>query len=66
MIAVQEGPREVIGVYNFDLKVINFCCRNSEDIRTPEELLHIIEAKGPEVAATLAALRAWPTNNNNR
>ncbi len=56
----------MIGVYNFDLKVINFCCRNSEDIRTPEELLHIIEAKGPEVAATLAALRAWPTNNNNR
>ena len=66
MIAVHEGPHEVIEVYNFDLKAVNFCCRNSEDIRTPEELLHIIEAKGREVAEALAALRARPTNNNDR
>jgi len=37
---------------------VNPHARPVEDTRTPEELLDIIEAKGKEVAAAIAELRA--------
>ena len=40
----------------YDLKAVNPHKRPSEDIRTPTELISIIEAKHKEVAAALAAL----------
>ncbi len=43
---------------NFDLKAVNPHAKLVEDTRTPEELLDIIEAKGKEVAAAIAELRA--------
>jgi type I restriction enzyme M protein len=43
-------------VYN--LKAVNPNAKSDEDKRTPEELLDLIEAKGKEVAESLAALRA--------
>jgi type I restriction enzyme M protein len=43
------------GVY--DLKAVNPNAKNDEDIRTPEELLDVIEAQGREVAEALATLR---------
>lgn len=42
---------------NFDLKAVNPNARSTEDTRTPEELLDLIEAKGREVAEALASLR---------
>jgi type I restriction enzyme M protein len=41
----------------YDLKAVNPHARSDEDIRTPEELLDLIEAKGREVAEALAVLR---------
>jgi len=41
----------------YDLKAVNPNSGGSEDGRTPEELLDLIEVKGREVAAALAALR---------
>jgi len=41
----------------YDLKAINPHKKPEIDIRTPEELLNIIEAKGTEIAAALAVLR---------
>lgn len=41
----------------YDLKAVNPHRRPDVDERTPEELMDIIEAKGREVAAALAALR---------
>jgi len=49
--------REEIEAKNFDLKAVNPHARTEEDIRTPEELLDLIEAKGREVVEALAALR---------
>jgi len=43
---------------NYDLKAVPPHARPVEDTRTPEELLDIIEAKGKEVAAAIAELRA--------
>ena len=37
---------------------MNPFAKKDEDLRTPEELLDIIEAKGREVAEAVAALRA--------
>jgi len=50
--------REQIESKNFDLKAVNPNAKTTEDTRTPEELLDLIEAKGKEVAEALAQLRA--------
>lgn len=49
--------REAIEAKGFDLKAVNPNAKNTEDTRTPEELLDLIEAKGREVAEALALLR---------
>ena len=53
--AVERKDIEALG---YDLKAVNPHARKDEDLRTPEELLDLIEAKGREVAEALAALRA--------
>ena len=42
---------------NFDLKAVNPNAKSTEDTRTPEELLDIIEAQGRDVDAAIAELR---------
>jgi type I restriction enzyme M protein len=37
---------------------VNPFAKRDEDLRTPEELLDVIEVKGREVAEAVAALRA--------
>jgi len=49
--------REKIEANNYDLKAINPNSKVEEDLRTPEELLDLIEAKGKEVQIALASLR---------
>ncbi|MBF8290848.1 MAG: methylase [Chloroflexi bacterium] len=49
--------REAIEARNFDLKAVNPNAKSTEDTRTPEELLDIIEAQGREVDAAIAELR---------
>lgn len=49
--------REEIEGRNYDLKAVNPNAKPDEDLRKPEELLDVIEAKGKEVAAALARLR---------
>jgi len=49
--------RPQIEAKNYDLKAVNPHATDDEDTRTPEELLHLIESKGREVAQALAALR---------
>ena len=49
--------RDEIEARNFDLKAVNPNAKSTEDTRTPEELLDIIEAKGREVEAATARLR---------
>ena len=49
--------RKEIEARNFDLKAVNPNAKSTEDTRTPEELLDLIDAKGREVAEALAALR---------
>ena len=51
-------PRADIEAKNYDLKAVNPDAKSTEDTRTPEELLDLIEAKGKEVAEALAALRS--------
>ena len=59
-----DGPhswtvtRDAIDAKNYDLKAVNPNARADEDLRTPEELLDLIEAKGREVSEALVALRA--------
>jgi type I restriction enzyme M protein len=53
--------RSAIEAKGFDLKAVNPSAKNEEDTRTPEELLDLIEAKGREVSAALAALRGQTT-----
>jgi type I restriction enzyme M protein len=50
--------RDEIEARNYDLKAVNPNAKGDEDTRTPDELLHLIEEKGREVAEALAALRA--------
>ena len=50
--------RPAIEAKGYDLKAVNPHAKRDEDLRTPEELLDIIEAKGREVAEAVAALRA--------
>ncbi len=49
--------RDEIEARNFDLKAVNPNAKSTEDTRTPEELLDIIEAWGREVDAAIAELR---------
>jgi type I restriction enzyme M protein len=49
--------RAEIEARNYDLKAVNPHTKGDEDQRTPEQLLDLIEAKGREVAETLALLR---------
>ena len=49
--------REEIEARNYDLKAVNPNAKGNEDLRKPEELLALIEAKGKEVAAALSRLR---------
>ena len=39
--------------------VSNLNCKGTEDTRTPDELLAVIEAKGKGVSEALAVLRKW-------
>jgi len=50
--------RSEIAAKGYDLKAVNLNAKGTEDTRTPEELLNVIEAKGREVAEALATLRA--------
>ncbi len=49
--------RADIEARGFDLKAVNPHAKSDEDTRTPAELLDVIEAKGREVADTVAELR---------
>jgi type I restriction enzyme M protein len=49
--------RDEIETRRFDLKAVNPNAKSTEDTRTPEELLDIIEAKGREVDSAIAELR---------
>lgn len=49
--------RDEIEARRFDLKAVNPNAKSTEDTRTPEELLEIIETKGREVDAAIAELR---------
>jgi type I restriction enzyme M protein len=49
--------REEIEAKGYDLKAVNPNARRDDDLRTPEELLDLIEQRGKEVAAALADLR---------
>ncbi len=50
--------RAEIEARNYDLKAVNPNAKADEDLRKPEELLDVIEAKGKEVAEALAKLRS--------
>jgi len=56
--------RQEIEARNYDLKAVNPHAKNDEDMRTPEDLLTLIEAKGREVADALAVLRAGRASQN--
>jgi hypothetical protein len=49
--------REEIEARGYDLKAVNPNAKADEDLRKPEELLDLIEAKGKEVTEALARLR---------
>jgi hypothetical protein len=49
--------RDEIEARKFDLKAVNPNAKSTEDTRTPEELLDIIELKGREVDSAIAELR---------
>jgi type I restriction enzyme M protein len=57
--------RQEIKAKNYDLKAVNPNAKNNEDIRTPEELLDLIDAKGREVAEALAILRRFSSQKIN-
>jgi len=50
--------RQDIEAKNYDIKAINPNRKDTEDTRTPEELMDIIEAKSREVAEALTLLRS--------
>jgi type I restriction enzyme M protein len=49
--------RAQIEAKNYDLKAVNPNRKSTEDTRTPDELLAVIEAKGKELSEALATLR---------
>jgi len=50
--------RKAIEEKGYDLKAVNPHAKRDEDLRTPEELLDLIEAKGRDVAEAVATLRS--------
>jgi type I restriction enzyme M protein len=50
-------PIEEIKANNFDLKAVNPNRRRTQDNRTPEELLSIIESQGEEIKKALTVLK---------
>ena len=50
-------PRQDIEAKNYDLKAVNPNAKSTEDTRTPEELLDLIEQTGKEINEALAVLR---------
>jgi type I restriction enzyme M protein len=54
--------RKAIDEKSYDLKAVNPHARNNEDLRTPEELMDLIEAKGKEVAEAIVTLRGLTTS----
>lgn len=50
--------RAAIETKGYDIKAVNQHARSQKDLRTPEELLDLIEARGRQVAEAVAALRA--------
>jgi len=50
--------RDELEAHKLDLKAVNPNRKSTEDTRTPEELLDIIEAKGREIDTAIAELRA--------
>jgi type I restriction enzyme M protein len=54
--------RKAIDEKSYDLKAVNPHARNNEDLRTPEELLDLIDAKGKEVAEAIVTLRGLTTS----
>jgi type I restriction enzyme M protein len=50
--------REELETRHLDLKAVNPNAKSTEDTRTPEELIEIIEAQGREVAAAIADLKS--------
>lgn len=50
--------RDEIEARNFDLKAVNPNAKSTEDTRTAEELLDVIESKGREVGAAITELRS--------
>jgi type I restriction enzyme M protein len=50
--------RDELEARKLDLKAVNPNRKSTEDTRTPEELLDIIESKGREIDAAIAELRA--------
>ena len=54
----KDLTRAAIEARNYDLKAVNPNARTRDDVRTPSDLLDLIEAKGQEVADALAPLRA--------
>ncbi len=49
--------RAEIEAKNYDLKAVNPNAKSNADMRTPEELLDLIDVKGREVAEALAVLK---------
>ena len=49
--------RPQIEAKNYDLKAVNPNRKSTEDMRTPEELLAVIEIKCKEVSEAMATLR---------
>jgi type I restriction enzyme M protein len=50
-------PIEEIKAKNFELKAVNPNRKGTEDNRTPEELLSIIESRAAEITKVLMTLR---------
>jgi type I restriction enzyme M protein len=50
-------PIEEIKAKNYDIKAVNPNRKRTEDHRTPEELLSIIESQGEEIKKVIARLR---------
>jgi hypothetical protein len=58
--------RKAIDEKSYDLKAVNPHARNDEDLRTPEELMDLIEAKGKEVAEAIVTLRGHTTSRGEQ
>ena len=50
-------------VRSYDLKAVNPHAEKDADLRTPEELLDLIEVKGREVTEAISTLRAMVTRS---